>query len=102
MSRDGQWIYFGSDKTGRLEVWKMPAVGGVTRAANEKWRARRIRVSRPQVVYYSKGVASPTTIWRAPPSGGDETQVVDGLSYSLNFVVADKGSTLSPPRRTGG
>ena len=27
-SRDGQWLYFMSRRTGRLEVWKMPAGGG--------------------------------------------------------------------------
>ena len=27
-SADGQWIYFGSTRTGRFEVWKMPSAGG--------------------------------------------------------------------------
>ena len=27
-SRDGRWIYFASTRTGRLEVWKVPAAGG--------------------------------------------------------------------------
>ena len=27
-SRDGQWIYFASARTGRSEVWKVPAAGG--------------------------------------------------------------------------
>ena len=38
-----------------------------------------------------KRQASPTTIWRVPVGGGEETQVVDGLSYRINFVVADRG-----------
>ena len=32
-----------------------------------------------------------TTIWRLPLDGGDEVQLVDGLSYQVNFVVADRG-----------
>ena len=27
-SRDGNWIYFSSNRTGRIEVWKVPAGGG--------------------------------------------------------------------------
>lgn len=27
-SRDGEWIYFGSNRTGRWQVWKIPASGG--------------------------------------------------------------------------
>jgi serine/threonine protein kinase/WD40 repeat protein len=27
-SRDGKWIYFGSNRTGRYEIWRMPAAGG--------------------------------------------------------------------------
>jgi dipeptidyl aminopeptidase/acylaminoacyl peptidase len=27
-SRDGRWIYFASDRTGRFEVWRLPADGG--------------------------------------------------------------------------
>ena len=27
-SRDGHWIYFGSNRTGREEIWRVPAAGG--------------------------------------------------------------------------
>ena len=42
-------------------------------------------------LYYAKRAASPTSIWRKSLSSGEETLVVEGLSYSLNFVVADRG-----------
>jgi len=42
-------------------------------------------------LYYAKDANSPTSIWRIPVGGGEETKVVDGLSYSINFVVADRG-----------
>jgi Tol biopolymer transport system component len=28
-SRDGRWIYYASDASGRLEIWKIPAAGGM-------------------------------------------------------------------------
>ena len=40
---------------------------------------------------HAKRAASPTSIWRKSLSSGEETLVVEGFSYSLNFVVADRG-----------
>jgi Tol biopolymer transport system component len=42
-------------------------------------------------LYYAKDPASPTSIWKVPVAGGTEVKVLDGLSYSLNFAVAEKG-----------
>ena len=42
-------------------------------------------------LYYAKDFSSPSSIWRVPVDGGREERIVDGLSYSLNFVVGDRG-----------
>ncbi len=42
-------------------------------------------------LYYARAVQSPTSIWRMPVTGGPETLVVEGLSYSANFAVGDRG-----------
>ena len=43
-------------------------------------------------IYYAKTPRSPTSVWRVPVSGGgEETVVVDGLSYSTNFAVGGTG-----------
>ena len=90
-SRNGQWIYFGSDKTGRPEIWKIPASGGLPVQLTKGGGLAASESPDRKWVYYSKDAASPTTLWKIRPSGGEETQVADGLSYSLNFVVANKG-----------
>ena len=41
--------------------------------------------------YYAKESVSPSSIWRVPANGGAEVHVVDGLSYSINFAVGDRG-----------
>ena len=94
-SRDGEWIYFGSNRTGRFEVWKMPANGGspavqLTRGGG----VAAIESPDRRFLYYAKSPISPTAIWRVPVSGGEETLVADGLSYSLNFAVGDRGLYL--------
>ncbi len=90
-SRDGQWIYFGSSKTGRAEVWRMRPAGGVPTQITRQGGLTATESPDGSFLYYAKDARSPTTIWRVPVGGGMETQVVDRLSYSINFVVADRG-----------
>ena len=89
-SRDGRAIYFGSNRTGRLEVWKMPANGGAAVRITQHGGLTASESPDGRFLYYAKeGV--PTSIWRVPVGGGEEKFVLDGLSYALNFVVADQG-----------
>ena len=90
-SRDGKWMYFGSNKTGRLQVYRTPVGGGdavqitisgglhAEESVDQRW------------IYYSKNPGAPSSIWRVPRDGGEETLVIDGLSYSTNFIPSEKG-----------
>ena len=85
-SRDGRSIYFASDRSGRFEIWRIPATGGpavqVTHgggvAAQESWDARH--------VYYSKTEAG-KDLWRVPVEGGVETPV-PGVQPAAELRVA--------------
>jgi Tol biopolymer transport system component len=88
-SRDGRSIYFGSDRTGRDEVWRMPAAGGAPTQITRQGGTAAIE-SGDGFLYYAKGPA-PFSIWRVPVDGGAEVAVVDGLSYSINFAVGERG-----------
>ena len=80
-SRDGQWIYFRSDRSGQSEIWKMPAAGG------DAVQITRNRGDVPQespdgkFIYYLKGDPYPTScsVWRMPVGGGEETKVLDSV-----------------------
>jgi Tol biopolymer transport system component/DNA-binding winged helix-turn-helix (wHTH) protein len=89
-SRDGKWIYFGSTRTGRLEIWKMPAGGGEATQVTRNGGATAVE-GRDGFLYFAKSPRSPTALWRMPIAGGDETLVLDGLSYSINFAVGRRG-----------
>lgn len=86
-SRDGKFIYFTSSKSGRYEIWRMPAQGGpalrITGAGG-----RFARESRDGLTLY---VAYGKSISGMPLHGGPAVKLVDGLTFPLNFAVADKG-----------
>jgi Tol biopolymer transport system component len=90
-SRDGRTVYFGSTRDGRREVWKMPAAGGAAARITMQGGLTATESPDSRFLYYAKKVGSPTEIWRVPVGGGEEMPIVEGLSNSLNFVVAKRG-----------
>jgi Tol biopolymer transport system component/DNA-binding winged helix-turn-helix (wHTH) protein len=90
-SRDGRSIYFGSTRTGRVEVWKTSATGGSAVRITQHGGLAATESPDGRFLYYAKQGNSQTSIWQVPVGGGEEKLVVEGLSHSLNFVVADRG-----------
>jgi len=93
-SRDGKWIYFGSDVSGRLEVYRVPAGGGTPVQITRNGGLHAEESADGKWIYYSKNAETPSSIWRAPRDGGDEMLFLDRLSYSTNFVPSEKGIYL--------
>ena len=89
--RDSRSIYFGSNRTGRIEVWNMPVGGGRPRQVTRSGGTAASESPDGRFLYYAKRAASPTSIRRMPVQGGAETLVTEGLSDSLNFVLANRG-----------
>ncbi len=85
-SRDGKWIYFSSTRTGRAEIWRLPAGGGLPVQITYSGGIAATEGA-DGFLYYARAPRSPTSIWRVPISGGKETLVAEGLSYSSNFAV---------------
>jgi dipeptidyl aminopeptidase/acylaminoacyl peptidase len=90
-SRDGKWIYCGSNRSGRLEIYRLPASGGAPVPITRNGGLHAEESADRQWLYYSKDADSPTAIWKVPWDGGEEMPVVDGLRYSTNFALTDKG-----------
>ena len=78
-SRDGRWIYFGSNRaegSGEYQVWKVPSTGGDPVQVTKNGGREPYESSDGKFVYYSKS-SGITGIWRVPADGGDEVQALD-------------------------
>jgi Tol biopolymer transport system component len=92
-SQDGQSIYFRSNRSGRAEIWKMPAAGG------EAVQITRNGGDLPQespdgrFLYYMKGDPYPQqcSIWRIPTGGGEETRMLDSIHCDGFWAVREEG-----------
>jgi len=70
-SRDGRWIYFSSNRSGSMQIWKMPATGGQPVQVTEQGGFEVFESFDGKCLYYTKGRAIPG-LWRMPTAGGKE------------------------------
>jgi Tol biopolymer transport system component len=99
-SRDGRFVYFHSDRSGKQELWKAPAEGG---AAIQLTRGGGYYgVEWPDgFIYYSR--VPQGGLWRMPATGGEETEIVRESVGFLGWTLAGRGLYyLSAEQRGGG
>ena len=97
-SRDGKWIYFRSNRSGRPEVWKAPAGGGnaerVTATGGEygfeSWDERTL--------YYLRPVNGVQNLFAMPLPTGPERSL--GIEVNLwNYIPVEGGLYYMPPKQ---
>ena len=92
-SRDGRWIYFHSDRTGKKQIWKMPAhLSGDDRKAVQVTHNGGISPEESpdgRFLYYLKE-GNPKSLWKLPLEGGEEVQLLPSVLYD-NFTVIEDG-----------
>ncbi len=71
-SRDGKWIYFGADRDGVRQVWKVPVAGGTRVQVTQHGGHAALESLDGKYVYYSKTFTSEPEIWRVAVEGGEE------------------------------
>jgi Tol biopolymer transport system component/tRNA A-37 threonylcarbamoyl transferase component Bud32 len=105
-SRDGRWIYFGSNRTGRHEVWRVAAAGGTDEQVTHEGGSVPVESFDGRTLYYLR------TWWGAallarPTSGGTERTIlpcVNVKSYAVGpqgifHVDCNPPETLFPSQR---
>ncbi|HEU4388747.1 MAG TPA: winged helix-turn-helix domain-containing protein [Blastocatellia bacterium] len=91
-SRDGKWIYFASDRSGDLQVWKATAQGGAPVQVTKQGGFYPFESFDGKHVYYIKPFPA-QGIWQVPVDGGEELQILDSYQSGLNgnWAVANDG-----------
>jgi Tol biopolymer transport system component len=87
-SRDGKWIYFRSDRTGRSEIWRVPFAGGEAVEVTTNGGTAAIESADGKTVFYVKEPSSP--LFAQPLSGGPERQVLPWVVLK-SFVSVEDG-----------
>jgi Tol biopolymer transport system component len=98
-SRDGKWIYFGSRRSGDIQLWKMPwppAASQTVQVTTKGFADLAIESADGKFLYYLKHIGkSDNSLWRLPLEGGEETQVL-GSIVNDNFAVLPQGIYFVP------
>ena len=74
-SGDGRWVYFGSNRAGSFQVWKVPADGGAALQVTKYGGFAAFESPDGRLLYYAKNDAA--GIWTVPVDGGEERPVHD-------------------------
>jgi Tol biopolymer transport system component len=87
-SRDGNWIYFGSKRSGAWQVWRVPSAGGHAVQVTKKGGFAAQESRDGKALYYAKRLQFPgwrkyRGLWKVPVEGGQETLVLKELDAGL-------------------
>lgn len=85
-SHDGNWIYFGSDRGGSHQIWKIPASGGKPIQLTRKGGMVAYESADGKSIYYALGF----DLWEVPVDGGEEVKVLNSI-YGWNFAPGKQG-----------
>jgi Tol biopolymer transport system component/DNA-binding winged helix-turn-helix (wHTH) protein len=104
-SHDGKWIYFGSNRSGERQVWKMPSQGGEAEQVTRRGGFLALESAEGGFLYYVKGEDKDQefasgSLWKMPTQGGDETQVLESVTWRAFTLVKD-GIYFVPRQNTG-
>jgi Tol biopolymer transport system component len=104
-SRDGKWIYFGSNREDGVQVWKRPSAGGPAIRVTRGGGFQPFESPDGVYLYYSRG-KNGQGLWRIPVSGGEETPIVPDLPNNCwgdwavtregVYYIAPAGGTAGP------
>jgi Tol biopolymer transport system component/DNA-binding winged helix-turn-helix (wHTH) protein len=97
-SRDGRWIYFNSNRSGTSQVWKMRTDGSGAIQVTRQGGFAALESPDDNFLYYSKGPAHGPALWRIPVDGGEEVEVLKGISDWSTFAPVDQGIYFVPRR----
>ncbi len=85
-SRDGRFVYFASNRTGRFEVWRVPAGGGVEEQFSRRGGTFPFESFDGTTLYHQRGSA----LVAVPTTGGEERTALPCV-VGWRYAVAPRG-----------
>lgn len=87
-SRDGQWLNYCSELTGRQEIWRIPVAGGKARQITDDGGRASAESTDGKTLFYKKTFTSP--LFARSLQGGGERQVLKATAQG-GFAVFEDG-----------
>jgi dipeptidyl aminopeptidase/acylaminoacyl peptidase len=87
-SRDGRFVYFTSNRTGRNETWRVPAEGGAEEQVTHESSAMAFESFDGRTLYYQWGINGALL---SRPTVGEEERTIRPCVFTLAWAVAPQG-----------
>jgi Tol biopolymer transport system component len=98
-SGDGKWVYFNSNRSGVMEIWKTPAgPGSIPRQAVQVTRRGgygALESPDGKWLYHTKTFPV-SGLWKMPVEGGEEVQVLEAVA-PFAYAVTNDGVYFMKP-----
>jgi eukaryotic-like serine/threonine-protein kinase len=89
-SRDGKWLYFAANRTGRLEIWRIPVEGGKVAQITDQGGFIAFESSDGKTLYYNKTRRTGINpVYARPLPSGPERIIVDSAVNAAFAVTAN-------------
>jgi len=88
-SRDGRFLYFASNRSGRFEVWRVRAGGGTEEQVTQEGGIFPLESVDGRTLYYLKRPGDGPLIGRATAGGGERTVLPCVMAFG--YAVAPRG-----------
>jgi eukaryotic-like serine/threonine-protein kinase len=90
-SRNGGWIYFGSNRSGTFQIWKLSATGENIQQVTRNGGMEAFESPDGMTLFYANEPATPG-IWKIPVQGGEEAAIPTLSAVNRGYwAVADRG-----------
>jgi Tol biopolymer transport system component len=91
-SRDGQWVYFCSSRTGEPFVWKIPVAGGEAVKVSPTPAMFAVESTDRTSVFYVESATTnrPGPLWQLPLKGGNPVKLAENVPAN-SFDAIDAG-----------
>lgn len=94
-SRDGRWIYFGSDRAGMRQIWRAAFAGGQAEQITQNGGSVAFESADGKTLFYTKSDSG--FLFAKPLAGGPERPVLDFVANRAFVVVEDGIYYLGQP-----